>query len=115
MDEFTKKDCIRTMYDEIKDGSLDNSGKVCIIPYDKLDPKFRTPENQLFRVSCGFGITPSGGGNACYGHFCNDGEKTRWEKFKFIGVGNEQVEKYAEQLESEWQSLAIKKCDEREM
>lgn len=100
--EFTREDCIRTMYEEPQDGSTDNSGKVCIIPLSKLAEGYKEPKYQLFRVQSGFGVTPSSNGNACYGHFCADGEKCRWEKYNFIGVANEEVEKIAEQLESEW-------------
>ncbi len=99
---FTKADCCRTMYDRPTDGTLDNSGKVCIIPLEKLNEKFRKPEYQLFRVLSGFGIDPSTSGNACYGYFCVDGERCRWERYNFFGVGNEEVEKYAQELESVW-------------
>ena len=99
---FTKEDCIRTMYDMPTDGTLDNAGKVCIIPLEKLTEKYRKPEYQLFRVLSGFGIDPSTSGSACYGYFCVDGERCRWERYNFFGVGNEEVEKYAQELESVW-------------
>lgn len=100
--EFTRADCIRTMYDEPQDGALNNADKVCIIPLSALAERYREPKYQLFRVKSGFGITPSLSGNACYGHFCADGEECRWEKSKFYGVANAEVEKIAERLESEW-------------
>lgn len=99
---FTKADCCRSMYDKPTDGTLDNSGRVCIIPLEKLKESYRKPEYQLFRVLSGFGVDPSTMGNACYGYFCVDGERCRWERYNFLGVGNEDVEKYAEELESKW-------------
>lgn len=111
--EFTKADCCRSMYDEVPEGKTDNSGKVCIIPLEKLDKRFRKPEYQLFRVQAGFGVRPSASGNACYGHFCIDGEQCRWERFNFLGVGNAEVEKIAEQLEAGW-SGGASGCAEKE-
>ena len=84
------------------DGTFDNAGRVCIIPLEKLKPSYRKPEYQLFRVLSGFGIEPKCSGNACFGYFCADGEQCRWDKYNFLGVGNEEVEKYAEELESKW-------------
>ena len=110
---FTKSDCCRSMYDELPDGKISNEGRVCIIPLDKLKKKYRKPEYQLFRVKSGFGITPSARGNACYGHFCVDGERCRWEKFNFLGVGNEEIEKIAEELEKAWMNGIIKNSESR--
>ena len=100
---FTKADCCRSMYDKPTDGTLDNSGKVCIIPLEKLTASYRKPEYQLFRVLSGFGVDPTLSGNACFGYFCADGERCRWEKYNFLGVANDDVEKYAQELESKWQ------------
>lgn len=111
--EFTKADCCRTMYEAPADGALDNSGKVCIIPLDKLCEKYRKPEYQLSRVQSGFGVTPSASGNACYGYFCADGERCRWERYNFLGVANAEAEKIAEELEAGWTGGASG-CAEKE-
>ncbi len=113
LSEFTKADCCRTMYEAPADGALDNSGKVCIIPLDKLSEKYRKPEYQLFRVQSGFGVTPSASGNACYGYFCADGERCRWERYNFLGVANAEAEKIAEELEAGWTGGASG-CAEKE-
>lgn len=111
--EFTKADCCRSMYDDVPEGEEDNSGRVCIIPLEKLGERFRKPEYQLFRVQSGFGVRPSASGNACYGHFSVDGEKCRWEKYNFLGVGNAEVEKIAQELEAGW-SGGASGCAEKE-
>lgn len=109
---FTGEDCCRTMYAKIPDGSYDNVGKVGIIKLETLDPKYQKPDYQLFRLRSGFGCCPTAGGNACMGTFCIDGERTRWERFNFIGIANEEVTKYAEELERKWQK---EKQNEAEM
>lgn len=111
--EFTKADCCRSMYDDVPESETDNSGRVCIIPLEKLEKRFRKPEYQLFRVQSGFGVRPSASGNACYGYFCVDGEECRWERYNFLGVGNEEVEKIAQELEAGWTGGASG-CAERE-
>ena len=97
MKEFTKNDVIRSMYDDAPDDT--NEGFVCVIPLDKLSLAYSKPEYQLFRVKDGFGVHPSKSGNACYGHFCFDGEECRWEKFKFIGVGSDEVQRLGAEME----------------
>ncbi len=107
--EFTKEDCIRSMYELPADGTKSNEGRVCIISLENLVEEYRRPENQLFRVSGGFGCIPGGIGRACYGRFCIDGERTMWPKGDFLGVANERVEKIAEEMESVWKDKTAKK------
>ncbi len=111
--EFTKADCCRSMYDEVPEGERDNRGKVCILPLDFLSEDYRKPEYQLFRIGSGFGCTPSGRGNACYGYFCANGDECRIEKYEFLGVANAEVEKIAEELEAGWTGGASG-CAEKE-
>lgn len=113
--EFTREDCVRSMYDEPKDGSKDNIGKIAVISYSNLNPDFREPQYQLVRLLGGFGTTPSGRGNACYGKACNDGEEARWERSDFIGIGNAEVERYAEKLERERDAQQPQGNSEKEM
>lgn len=100
--EFTKADCCRSMYDEMPEGEKDNKGKVCILPLDFLSEDYRKPQYQLFRIGSGFGCTPTGRGNACYGYFCANGDECRIEKYDFLGVANAEAEKIAEELEAVW-------------
>lgn len=100
--EFTKADCCRSMYDEVPEGETDNKGKVCILPLDFLSEDYKKPEYQLFRIGSGFGCTPTGRGNACYGYFCANGDECRIEKYEFLGVANAEAEKIAEELEAGW-------------
>ena len=112
MKPFTREDCCRTMYQPVPYGGFDNEGLVAILKSDILKPEFQKPEYQLFRLSSGIGCRPSAGGNACFGKYCIDGEHTREERFNFIGIANEEVTKYAEELESKWQK---QKQNEAEM
>lgn len=100
--EITREDCVRDMYEMPEDGSKDNVGKIGVIPYCYLKADFRAPQYQLVRLLGGFGTSPTGRGDACFGTACIDGLKARWEKFDFIGIGNAEVERYAEELESLW-------------
>lgn len=100
--EFTKADCCRSMYDQVPEGETSNKGKVCIISLACLAEEYRKPEYQLFRLEGGFGCSPTNGGNACFGKFCADGSEARMERYDFIGVGNDEVEKIAKELEAGW-------------
>lgn len=111
--EFTKADCCRSMYDEVPEGETDNRGKVCILPLDFLSADYRKPEYQLFRIGSGFGCTPTGRGNACYGYFCANGDECRIEKYDFLGVANDEAVKIAEELEEGWTGGASG-CAEKE-
>lgn len=116
VNEFTKKDTVCSMYTAQPGVSDSNIGKVAVLPYDFFKEEYRKPENQLFRLESGFGTSSLGVGNACYGHFCVDGEKCRIEKYKFIGIGNAQVQNIGTQLESVWQNRSVedKKTEEME-
>lgn len=100
---FTGEDCCRTMYQEVPNGMGTNEGLIAILKMEYFHPDYQTPDNQLFRLKCGFGCSPTTGGNACFGVYCLDGEEARQERFQFIGIANEEVTKYAEELESKWQ------------
>ena len=98
---FTKKDCIRTMYDEAPNDS--NVGLIGIIDVARVHkPEYQEPQYQLFRIKGGFGSSPSKMGNAVMGTYCADGEDCRRERYEFIGIANEEVTKFAEQLEKTW-------------
>ena len=101
---FTKEDCIRSMYGEAPNDS--NEGCVGILKLSHIEtfkPEYQKPEYQLFRIQGGFGASPSKMGNAVFGYFCADGEECRQERYQFIGIANEEVTRYAEELEKKWQ------------
>lgn len=108
---YTGTDCIRSMYD----GKESNEGKVLIIKPEKLTDEYRKPEYQLFRASSGFGCSPTASGNAVFGSFCIDGEKTRFERFEFIGVANESAVEHAEELESTYTIVDTTNSEESSM
>lgn len=100
MKTFTSKDCIRSMHDEAPNDS--NAGCVGILKIETFKPEYQQPEYQLFRILGGFGASPSKMGNAVFGYFCADGEECRQERRNFIGIANEEVTRYAEELEKQW-------------
>ena len=97
---FTKKNCVRSMYEAVEGDS--NAGCVAIIKAEGLKDEWRIPDNQLFRISGGFGASPSKLGNAVFGEFCVDGEHCRVGRHDFIGIADKETTKYAEQLEAKW-------------
>ena len=97
-DFFTEKNCCRTMYDESEDS---NVGCIAIIKPGALCEDHKTADHQLFYLEGGFGCNPITSVNACYGKFCKDGicSKTiRLEKYDFLGIADEETEKYALKL-----------------
>lgn len=93
---FTKENCCRTMYD---DSVETNEGCVAILKPKVLPKADRTADNQLFYLMGGFGCDPKANGNACFGKFCNSGEKTGFERYEFLGIADEETKAYAEELE----------------
>ena len=97
---FTEKNCVRSMYKAVEGAS--NAGCVSTIEAERFKAEHRIADNQLFRISGGFGASPSKMGNAVFGEFCVDGEQCRIERHDFIGIADEETTKYAEQLEAKW-------------
>jgi hypothetical protein len=64
----------------------DFSGKLLILRDTVLNEASRTPENQLFLASSGFGCSPNARGRAVFGEFLIDGEKARFERQEFVGI-----------------------------
>ena len=94
---FTKYDCCRTMYDLSVET---NQGCIAIIKPELLNEVDRTGCYQLVRLVAGFGCKPSTSGNACYVSFCVNGYKKRIERYDIIGIANEEITRYAMELES---------------
>ncbi len=89
-------DDVRKMYAQLNlfseehivhsDEPQDYTGKLLVIRDTVLKEEFRTPENQLFLASRGFGCSPDASGRKVYGQFLNDGEKTHFYREEFAGV-----------------------------
>jgi len=76
---------------EVKEKSYceNYEGKVLVIKPNWFSEHSRLAENQLFLASGGFGCDPSKRGTAVFGEFLIDGEKTRIERYDFLGVLDE--------------------------
>lgn len=64
----------------------DYKEKLLVIRAEVLKEEYRTPENQLFLASGGFGCSPTASGRKVYGEFLSDGEKTHFYRKDFVGV-----------------------------
>ncbi len=72
-------------------------GKLLVIRADVLKEECRTPENQLFLASGGFGCSPAASGRKVFGQFLIDGEKTHFDRSDFVGIiSNEYIPEWAE-------------------
>ena len=79
------------------DEPQDYKGKLLIIRAEVLKEECRTPENQLFLASSGFGCSPDSSGRKVYGQFLSDGEKTQFYRSDFVGIiSNEYIPEWAE-------------------
>lgn len=109
-DFFDKGNIVRDMYEKVE-SPKGNAGQVAILKptfvKETFTKEYRVPEYQLFRLECGFGVHPDCSGNACYGHFCADGEWCRMEKYNFLGIADEKTTKYAEELENAWKKKHV--------
>ena len=89
-------DDIRKMYAELNlfsgehivrsDEPQDYTNKLLILRDTSLKEEYRTPENQLFFATCGFGCSPTASGRKVFGYFLSDGEKAEFCRQDFIGV-----------------------------
>lgn len=68
------------------DGQIDYEGKVVVIDPCILKDEYKTPDDQLFYVSGGFGAHPSARGRKVFGEFLKDGEKTHYYREDILGV-----------------------------
>lgn len=60
--------------------------KILVLNPTRLNDKYKTPEDQLFVATGGFGCSPSASGKAVYGYFLKDNEECRWDRNDFIGI-----------------------------
>lgn len=76
----------------------DYKEKLLVIRAEVLKEEYRTPENQLFFASGGFGCSPTASGRKVYGEFLSDGEKTHFYREDFVGVlANEHTPDWAKE------------------
>ena len=78
---FEAKHCIKGSRSE-----ADYEGKVLIIDPYTLADKYRTPEDQLFLASSGFGCSPTSLGRKVMGNYLNDGTRGTHLRQDFLGV-----------------------------
>jgi len=69
---------------------IDLEGKILVISPTRMNDKYKTPEDQLFMATGGFGCSPSKSGRAVYGYFLKDDEHCRWDRDAFIGILKEE-------------------------
>ena len=67
------------------DEPQDYTNKLLILRDTSLKEEYRTPENQLFFATGGFGCSPTASGRKVFGHFLSDGERGEFCRQDFIG------------------------------
>ena len=78
---FEAKHCIKESRSK-----ADFEGKVLVIDPYVLADKYRTPEDQLFLATSGFGCSPTSLGRKVMGNYLNDGTKGTHVRQDFLGV-----------------------------
>lgn len=68
------------------DEPQDYTDKLLVLRAEVLKEEYRTPENQLFYATGGFGCSPSASGRKVFGEFLSDGEQTSFNRHDFIGI-----------------------------
>lgn len=88
-------DTVRSEWDKLNlfDGShcddktgVNLEGKILVINPSRLNDNYKTPEDQLFMATSGFGCSPTASGRAVFGYFIKDDERYCWHREDFIGV-----------------------------
>lgn len=72
------------------DKSMNYSGKVVVINPQYLKDEYKTPEDQLFLATGGFGCSPHARGRKVFGQFLKDGEQACYYREDIIGVLKEE-------------------------
>lgn len=108
---FTREHIIKS------DEPQDYTDKLLILRDTSLVEEKRTPENQLFLASGGFGCSPGKTGRKVLGQFLSDGEKTHFYRQDFIGViADEHIPDWArEKLEQMTENSEQSQSDSPEM
>lgn len=78
---FNKTQCVSEA-----DGQIDYEGKVVIINPNILKDEYKTPDDQLFYATGGFGVHPNSRGRKVFGFFLKDEEETHYYREDILGV-----------------------------
>lgn len=70
----------------VEETGLDYVGKILVISPSELNDEHKTPEDQLFMATGGFGCSPNAIGRTVFGFFVKDHEEARFDRSAFIGV-----------------------------
>ena len=70
----------------IDNTGINLEGKILVINPSRLSDKYKTPEDQLFKATGGFGCSPTAIGRTVYGFFIKDNEEACFGRSDFIGV-----------------------------
>lgn len=68
------------------DVPMDYTKKLLILSPNVLKDQYKTPEDQLFYATGGFGCDPTKMGRKVFGFFLKDGEDTHFARGDFLGV-----------------------------
>ena len=77
---FDAKSCIDT------EEPQNYQGKLLVINPNVLKDRYKTPDDQLFYATGGFGCHPQKLGRKVFGFFLKDGEETHFARGDFIGI-----------------------------
>lgn len=69
-----------------QDGQIDYTGKVVVINPNIFKDEYKTPEDQLFFATGGFGCHPNSRGRKVYGKFLKDDEETHYQRTDILGI-----------------------------
>lgn len=64
----------------------DLTNKILVIKPDRLKDEYKTPDDQLFYATSGFGCDPNARGRSVFGRFAKDDENYSWWRTDFIGI-----------------------------
>ncbi len=88
---------------------VDYTGKIVVIAPQYLKDEYKTPEDQLFLATGGFGCSPHARGRKVFGQFLKDGEETCFYREDIIGVLREEhLPEWAEERLQEMQETEEK-------
>ena len=65
---------------------LDLENKILVLNLFGIKDEYKKPEYQLFFAQSGFGCSPTASGRKVFGTFLYDGEKTNFDRSRFLGV-----------------------------
>ena len=65
---------------------LDFENKILVLNPFGIKDEYKKPEYQLFFAQSGFGCSPTASGRKIFGTFLYDGEKTNFDRSRFLGV-----------------------------